>query len=64
MESSRAIHLQAKILVANTTMDTDKVLIYMVRVYSMSKVAEIMIGEDKLIHFFGVGLGQACTMLQ
>jgi hypothetical protein len=38
-------------------MDTDKVLIYMVRVYSMSKVAEIMIGEDKLIHFLGVGLG-------
>ncbi|KAH8519281.1 hypothetical protein H0E87_000896 [Populus deltoides] len=105
----------AKILVANTAMDTDKVKIYgaRVRVDSMSRVAEIeaaekgkmkekhadfdgierlalvtggeiastfdnpesvklghcklieeiMIGEDKLIHFSGVEMGQACTIV-
>ncbi|KAL9445771.1 hypothetical protein AB3S75_013622 [Citrus x aurantiifolia] len=109
----------AKILVANTAMDTDKVKIYgaRVRVDSMSKAAEIegaekqkmrekvqkiiahgincfvnrqliynfpeelfadaesvklghcklieeiMIGEDKLIHFSGVEMGQACTIV-
>ncbi|CAN1239518.1 T-complex protein 1 subunit beta, partial [Linum grandiflorum] len=26
-------------------------------------IEEIMIAEDKLIHFFGVAMGQACTIM-
>ena len=34
-----------------------------VRVGHAKLIEEIMVGEDRLIHFSGVGLGQACTIV-
>ena len=34
-----------------------------VRLGGASVIEEIMVGEDRLVHFSGVALGQACTIV-
>ncbi|CAG0895075.1 unnamed protein product [Cyprideis torosa] len=53
---------KAKILIANTPMDTDKIKIFGSRV-QVDSVAKVMIGEDTLLRFSGVPLGEACSIV-